>query len=486
MSSLNSLQNVLAKLSIQVPDKYRITDLDLADLPIMPLAIGGYGSVYRCIYHSKTVCVKKLNKDDFQKDIDHDFFISEIAILARLSHPNIIGLIGYTSPPTPSIVIEWALGCDLSEFIHDRKLLPTLSGDEILRVTLEIAKGLKYLHKQGVLHCDFKANNIMFNYLRSSIKLIDFGLSCMRNDQVCINMEMTRVLVAPRRRVKYWYAPEQIRRDRTLPKARYTDKSDMFSYGIVIFELVTGSYPYNVDEIQRFGIDQSVNMMINRLINNNVKMNEKLPKHAYLRLIFKIMQLNPYDRMSSSEACRYIETMIANYSSTPRSLMMFDDSTDESYDEPLMCDISTGVGLTPVEVKACNKDLQAYFNMEYFRDRAAKPNIVADTNPLRVAALSRGAGVCGNKGGVPFRPANLNMRNPLYKSSVDLSKFGEEKLRDKWKNNLREKVIVGRSVDEGRSKSVAPVMKKRDERGRDSSLVSRFRKMLRNCRKCVN
>ena len=122
----------------------------------------------------------------------------------------------------------------LHDLIHVKKL--KIDIDRVLEIIIDVAQAMVYLHKKEILHCDLKSSNILVDK-NWNIKLADFGLSRIRDpsSRHALSKEKARKL---RVGTPNWMAPEILRGE------KYEEASDVYSFGIVLLELLTGKIPH--------------------------------------------------------------------------------------------------------------------------------------------------------------------------------------------------------------------------------------------------
>jgi len=202
---------------------------------------GTYGVVYKGRWHGTPVAIKKLKYSKVTQEILDDFR-KEVAILAKLRHPNVVLFMGAcTQPPHLCIVTEFLEGGSVYSLLHQRKPPKKLTQSTVHRIALQTARGLNYLHKTGVVHRDLKTLNLLLddNYV---CKLCDFGLSCMKPKP---NESMLHQQVGS----PLWMAPE------LLKNSSYTEKVDIYSFAICLYELETQIVPFEdlgFDDLVKF------------------------------------------------------------------------------------------------------------------------------------------------------------------------------------------------------------------------------------------
>ncbi|KAB1212754.1 Serine/threonine-protein kinase HT1 [Morella rubra] len=194
-------------------------------------ASGAHSRIYRGIYKQRAVAVKMVriptHKEETRALLEQQFK-SEVALLSRLFHPNIVQFIAACKkPPVYCIITEYMSQGTLRMYLNKKEPY-SLSIETILRLALDISRGMEYLHSQGVIHRDLKSNNLLLND-EMRVKVADFGTSCLETQcrETKGNMGTYR-----------WMAPEMIK------EKPYSRKVDVYSFGIVLWELTTALLPF--------------------------------------------------------------------------------------------------------------------------------------------------------------------------------------------------------------------------------------------------
>ncbi|CAI9086912.1 OLC1v1020840C1 [Oldenlandia corymbosa var. corymbosa] len=194
-------------------------------------ASGAHSRIYRGIYKQRAVAVKMVriptHKEEVRAKLEQQFR-SEVALLSRLYHPNIVQFIAACKkPPVYCIIMEYMSQGTLRMYLNKKEPY-SLSIETILRLALDISRGMEYLHSQGVIHRDLKSSNLLLND-EMRVKVADFGTSCLETQsrETKGNMGTYR-----------WMAPEMIK------EKAYSRKVDVYSFGIVLWELTTALLPF--------------------------------------------------------------------------------------------------------------------------------------------------------------------------------------------------------------------------------------------------
>ena len=199
---------------------------------IAPISSGGMGRVWKAndTVLDRSVAIKVLRGDVSSEEFSKRFLI-EAKIIAQLNHPNIIQIYGAEHwKESLCIVMEHIDGITLKEYNKQDDVSFTLQKFK------EILLGIKSAHNEGIIHRDIKPSNIMLDK-KSVIKVLDFGLAKSKS----IDTELTQA--GGVFGTMAYLAPEVAK------GGKFSIKSDIFSIGVVLYELITGDNPFNTKDI---------------------------------------------------------------------------------------------------------------------------------------------------------------------------------------------------------------------------------------------
>ncbi|CAL0303843.1 unnamed protein product [Lupinus luteus] len=205
-------------------------NIDFSELTVgTRVGIGFFAEVFRGIWNGTDVAIKVFLEQDLTDENMEDF-CNEITILSRLRHPNVILFLGAcTRPPRLSMVTEYMDMGSLYYLIHLSGQKKKISWRKRLKMLRDICRGLMHIHRMRIIHRDVKSANCLVDK-HWTVKICDFGLSRMITD--------TPMTDASSAGTPEWMAPELIRSE------LFTEKCDIFSLGVIMWELSTLSRPW--------------------------------------------------------------------------------------------------------------------------------------------------------------------------------------------------------------------------------------------------
>ncbi len=262
-------------------DKYSGKRLD-ARYEIQELiGVGGMAYVYKAydIIDDRTVAIKIL-KEEFLGN--QDFlrrFKNESKAIAMLDHPNIVKVYSVSfGDRMQYIVMEYIDGISLKEYLN--RQAGGLSWKEAIHFTAQILKALHHAHENGIIHRDIKPQNIML-LQDGSIKVTDFGIARFSDSE-------TRTMTDKAIGSVHYIAPEQARGDLT------DGKTDIYSVGVMLYEMITGRLPFEADNAVSVAIMQlQTDPTPPREINPAIPIGLE-------EITLKAMQKNPQQRYQSA------------------------------------------------------------------------------------------------------------------------------------------------------------------------------------------
>jgi serine/threonine protein kinase len=197
------------------------------------LGQGGMATVYKA-YHpalDRYVAIKVM---DASLDTERDFierFKREARVIAKLDNPHIVPVYDFDEHNgQPYIVLKYIDG----QTLKDRMVSSPLSDADVLKILIAVADGLQYAHERGVLHRDIKPSNVLIGR-DGQVYLTDFGLARITEGSSSLTGDM--ILGTP-----HYISPEQAMNEEKLDEG-----TDIYSFGVMIYEMVVGRLPYEAD-----------------------------------------------------------------------------------------------------------------------------------------------------------------------------------------------------------------------------------------------
>ena len=206
------------------------------------IGVGGMAYVYKAydIINDRTVAIKILKEEYLGNQDFMRRFKNESKAIAMLDHPNIVKVFSVSfGDRMQYIVMEYIDGISLKEYMDRQE---TVNQKEAIHFTVQILKALQHAHENGIIHRDIKPQNIML-LQDGTIKVTDFGIARFSDSQ-------TRTMTDKAIGSVHYIAPEQARGDLT------DGKTDVYSVGVMLYELITGQLPFEADNAVSVAIMQ--------------------------------------------------------------------------------------------------------------------------------------------------------------------------------------------------------------------------------------
>uniref|UniRef100_A0A673Y1U9 non-specific serine/threonine protein kinase n=1 Tax=Salmo trutta TaxID=8032 RepID=A0A673Y1U9_SALTR len=195
------------------------------------IGAGSFGTVFKGKWHGD-VAIKILKVTEPTPE-QLQAFKNEMQVLRKTRHVNILLFMGFMTKPNFAIITQWCEGSSLYRHLHvSETKFETMRRIDVARQT---AQGMDYLHAKNIIHRDLKSNNI-FLHEGWTVKIGDFGLATVKS-----RWSGSEQVEQPSGSI-LWMAPEVIRMQDANP---YTFQSDVYGYGVVLFELMSGTLPYS-------------------------------------------------------------------------------------------------------------------------------------------------------------------------------------------------------------------------------------------------
>ena len=248
-----------------------------------PVAESGMASIFRAadLRDGRQVAIKIPHSAMEADPVLFDRFKREEDIGTALDHPNVMRIFPNQDRSRVYMVMEWVPGRLLRKIMSEEGKLPQ---DRAIRITLGILKALDYIHKHGVVHRDLKPENIMVDD-QDNIKLIDFGIASKEGAKRLTYAGFTQALGTPD-----YISPEQVK------GKRGDARSDLYSLGIMLYEMLTGKTP--------FSGPSPLAVMNDRLINHPLPPREAEPSISpqLQEVLYRAMERDPKNRYPTAHA----------------------------------------------------------------------------------------------------------------------------------------------------------------------------------------
>jgi serine/threonine-protein kinase len=242
LSTLPAVQQTLAPGASPPQAKATLAPPDLRSFELgAEIGRGAMAIVYKATQRAtgRQVAVKRLalSREFSAEDLAdvRERFMREARAARALEHPDILQVVDAGQDGKDAwIALEYVLGRDLSQFTRAGQLLPVR---EVVQLGVRLARALHYAHSQGVVHRDIKPANVMLDRVNGSLKLMDFGIARVGDGS---RTRTGLVLGTPS-----FMSPEQ------LSGLTVDGRSDLYSLGVLLYQLLTGALPHQSDSMAR-------------------------------------------------------------------------------------------------------------------------------------------------------------------------------------------------------------------------------------------
>ncbi|MBK8383801.1 MAG: serine/threonine protein kinase [Ignavibacteria bacterium] len=220
----------------KIISNYKITDF---------IEEGGMGTIYKGshIKLERAVAIKILHQNLTSNPQFKERFLNEAKILAKLSHPNIINIYDFIEQDGQYYIV--------AEFVEGKPLDKLISGNQINSIELalqlfrQILSGIGYAHSNGVVHRDIKPSNVMIQQ-DNTVKILDFGIAKLSDSSKSLTKTGTKMGSL------YYMSPKQVLGQ------NLDSRTDIYSLGIVLFEMLTHRLPYNTQTESDYELMNSI------------------------------------------------------------------------------------------------------------------------------------------------------------------------------------------------------------------------------------
>uniref|UniRef100_A0A7N6BE89 Mitogen-activated protein kinase kinase kinase 7 n=1 Tax=Anabas testudineus TaxID=64144 RepID=A0A7N6BE89_ANATE len=356
---------------LETPPGYPFEEINYEDIEVEEVVgRGAFGVVCKAKWKGKDVAIKTIESESERKA-----FIVELRQLSRVNHPNIVKLYGSCNNPV-CLVMEYAEGGSLYNVLHGAEPLPYYTASHAMSWCLQCSQGVAYLHgmkPKALIHRDLKPPNLLLVAGGTVLKICDFGTAC----DIQTHMTNNKGSAA-------WMAPEVFEGN------NYSEKCDVFSWGIILWEVITRRKPFDEIGGPAFRIMWAVhNGTRPPLIKNLPKPIESLMTRCWSK--------DPSQRPSMEEIVKIMTHLMRYFPGCDESLQYPYQYSDEGQSNSAT---STG---SYVDCTGTSTSNRSDANMEHSDSQGSNdtikitpqfaPHFKPKGDPLRTLPLSRGGSV---------------------------------------------------------------------------------------------
>ena len=216
---------------------------------IKEIGLGGMATVWMAEHKTlhQPVAIKVLNKEFVHNENIRKRFLAEARNMFKMSHPNIIKVTDLIDDgDTVAFVMEYMEGQTLKEYLDKKGKLPD---EEIRQLFTQMLDAVGYVHEQGLVHRDIKPSNFMIS-VKGVVKLLDFGIAKNTDSS---SAEYTMTGTAQNMGTPMYMSPEQVKSTKDV-----TSQSDIYSLGVVLWQMVMGKKPYETSTISTWELQTKI------------------------------------------------------------------------------------------------------------------------------------------------------------------------------------------------------------------------------------
>ncbi|XP_020792627.1 mitogen-activated protein kinase kinase kinase 7 isoform X1 [Boleophthalmus pectinirostris] len=442
---------------LETPPGYPFEEINYEDIEVEEVVgRGAFGVVCKAKWKGNDVAIKTIESESERKA-----FVVELRQLSRVSHPNIVKLYGSCNNPV-CLVMEYAEGGSLYNVLHGAEPLPFYTASHAMSWCLQCAQGVAYLHgmkPKALIHRDLKPPNLLLVAGGTVLKICDFGTAC----DIQTHMTNNKGSAA-------WMAPE------VFEGSNYSEKCDVFSWGIILWEVITRRKPFDEIGGPAFRIMWAVhNGTRPPLIKNLPKPIESLMTRCWSK--------DPSQRPSMEEIVKIMTHLMNFFPGSDEPLQYPYQYSDEGQSNS-----ATSSG-SYVEYTSTNTSNKSDANMEHSDSQGSNDTIkitpqfpphFRPKDPLRTLPLSRG----GSVESLPGRTQSSDKRMSADLSELEPKMSYTPSARPQYKRGHRKtasfgtildvpKIVVTASCESQRRRSVQDLPAICNESGQGSRNSSR-------------
>uniref|UniRef100_A0A674DM07 Mitogen-activated protein kinase kinase kinase 7 n=1 Tax=Salmo trutta TaxID=8032 RepID=A0A674DM07_SALTR len=348
---------------IETPPGYPFEEIDYVDIEVEEVVgRGAFGVVCKAKWKGKDVAIKTIESESERKA-----FIVELRQLSRVNHPNIVKLYGSCNIPV-CLVMEYAEGGSLYNVLHGAEPLPYYTASHAMSWCFQCSQGVAYLHgmkPKALIHRDLKPPNLLLVAGGTVLKICDFGTAC----DIQTHMTNNKGSAA-------WMAPE------VFEGSNYSEKCDVFSWGIILWEVITRRKPFDEIGGPAFRIMWAVHN------GTRPPLIKSLPKPIE-SLMTRCWSKDPSQRPSMEEIVKIMTHLMRCFPGSDEPLQYPYQSSDEGQSSS-----ATSTGSSYID-NTCNSN-KSDTNMEHGDSPGSNDTIKITpqfVDPLWSLPLSRGSSV---------------------------------------------------------------------------------------------